>query len=74
MVDELILSRSDLDFILFDWLKVDLLNQRTRFSGQDRFDYTSVLNVYESLATDLFAPHNKKNDINEPSFDGEKSR
>ncbi|WP_182004213.1 acyl-CoA dehydrogenase [Acinetobacter lactucae] len=72
MVDELILSRSDLDFILFDWLKVDLLNQRTRFSGQDRFDYTSVLNVYESLATDLFAPHNKKNDSNEPSFDGEK--
>ncbi|MGN5765199.1 acyl-CoA dehydrogenase [Acinetobacter calcoaceticus] len=71
MVDELILSRNDLDFILFDWLKVDQLNQRTCFSGQDRFDYTSVLNVYESLATDLFAPHNKKNDSNEPSFDGE---
>lgn len=71
MVDELILSRNDLDFILFDWLKVDQLNQRTCFSGQDRFDYTSVLNVYENLAMDLFAPHNKKNDSNEPYFDGE---
>ncbi|QER40231.1 acyl-CoA dehydrogenase [Acinetobacter suaedae] len=72
MTDELLLSRSDLDFLLFDWLKVDLLNQRPRFSGQDRFDYNSVLNVYESLAKDLFAPHNKKNDSNEPMFDGEK--
>jgi hypothetical protein len=37
----------------------------TRFAGQDRFEYTSVLNVYEALATDLFAPHNKKNDSND---------
>lgn len=72
MTDELILSRNDLDFLLFDWLNIESLNQRPHFSGQDRFDYTSVLNVYESLAKDLFAPHNKKNDSNEPSFDGEK--
>ena len=28
----------------------------------DKLTAESVLNVYEALATDLFAPHNKKND------------
>ena len=71
MSKEMILSRQDVEFLLFDWLKVDELSQRPRFAGQERFEYTSVLDVYESLATDLFATHNKKNDVNEPVFDGE---
>ncbi|WP_175867099.1 acyl-CoA dehydrogenase [Burkholderia contaminans] len=72
MTSELTLSRRDVEFILFDWLQVESLTRRQRFAGQDRFDYTSVLDVYESLATDLFKPHNKKNDSNEPAFDGER--
>ncbi|RQS71959.1 acyl-CoA dehydrogenase [Burkholderia sp. Bp8963] len=72
MTSELILPRRDVEFILFDWLQVESLARRQRFAGQDRFDYTSVLDVYESLATDLFKPHNKKNDSNEPAFDGER--
>jgi alkylation response protein AidB-like acyl-CoA dehydrogenase len=70
MANELILSRADLDFLLFDWLKIESLTQRPPFAGQDRFDYSSVLDIYEALATDLFAPHNKKNDSHEPEFDG----
>lgn len=70
MASELILSRADLDFLLFDWLRIESLSQRPRFAGQDRIDYTSVLDVYETLAADLFAPHNKKNDSHEPRFDG----
>lgn len=72
MSKEMILSRQDVEFLLFDWLKVDELSQRPRFAGQERFEYASVLDVYESLATDLFATHNKKNDVNEPVFDGER--
>ncbi|UQO37843.1 acyl-CoA dehydrogenase [Burkholderia cepacia] len=72
MTSELILSRRDLDFLLFDWLQVESLTQCPHFAGQDRFDYTSVLDIYEKLATELFAPHNKKNDSHEPSFDGER--
>lgn len=72
MASELILSRRDLDFLLFDWLQVESLTNRRRFSGQDRFDYSSVLDVYEAMATELFAPHNKKNDSHEPLFDGER--
>ncbi|WP_028218036.1 acyl-CoA dehydrogenase [Paraburkholderia oxyphila] len=72
MTSDLILCRDDLDFVLFDWLQVESLAHRPRFSGQDRFDYASVLDVYASLATDFFAPHNKKNDCYEPEFDGER--
>lgn len=72
MNNEMILSRQDVDFLLFDWLNIEVLNQRPRFAGQERSDYAAVLNVYEDLATDLFAPHNKKNDSHEPSFDGER--
>ncbi|MDM0112262.1 acyl-CoA dehydrogenase [Variovorax sp. J22R133] len=71
MNPELILSRTDLDFLLFDWLQVDALADRPRFAGQDRFDYASVLDTYARIASELFATHNKKNDSNEPSFDGE---
>lgn len=60
MNNEMILSRQDVDFLLFDWLNIEALNQRPRFAGQERSDYEAVLNVYEDLATDLFAPHNKK--------------
>ncbi|MBO9648133.1 MAG: acyl-CoA dehydrogenase C-terminal domain-containing protein [Variovorax sp.] len=74
MTKELFLSRSDLDFLLFDWLKVEALTERTRFAGQDRFDYAAVLDTYARIAADLFAPHNKKSDCHEPSFDGENVR
>ncbi len=73
MNQDLILSRSDLDFILFDWLKVETLARRPRFAGQDRFDYASVLDTYARLGAERFAPHNKKNDQQEPSFDGERT-
>lgn len=71
MSKDMILSRQDLDFLLFDWLKVEELTQRPQFADQNRFEYNAVLDTYEGLATDLFAPHNKKNDSNEPVFDGE---
>ncbi len=72
MSNEMIISRDDVDFLVFDWLKVEELNQRPLFAGQDRFDYSSVIDVYAALAKELFAPHNKKNDSEEPVFDGER--
>ena len=39
MSKEMILSRQDVEFLLFDWLKVDELSQRPRFAGKERFEY-----------------------------------
>jgi len=64
------MSRRDLDFLLFEWLGVDELTKRTRFADHSRETFSDVLDLFEELATRYFAPHNKKSDQNEPSFDG----
>ena len=66
-----LLSRRDLDFLLYEWLRVDELTKRDRFAEHSRETFDGVLDLCEQLATRYFAPHNKKSDANEPTFDGE---
>jgi len=66
-----LLSRRDLDFLLYEWLQVDELTKRDRFAEHSRETFDGVLDLCEQLATRYFAPHNKTSDANEPSFDGE---
>ncbi len=67
-----LLSRRDLDFLLFEWLRVDELTERERFAEHSRETFDAVLDLCEQLAERFFAPHNKTSDANEPTFDGEK--
>ena len=69
-MSSLILSRRDLDFLLFEWLGVDELTKRERFAEHSRDTFEDILDLAELIATNDFAPHNKKNDSNEPTFDG----
>ncbi|UQX88491.1 acyl-CoA dehydrogenase [Jatrophihabitans telluris] len=62
----LILSRRDLDFLLFEWLDVTGLLDRPRFAEHSRHTFAAVLDLAEELATERFAPHNKKADATEP--------
>jgi alkylation response protein AidB-like acyl-CoA dehydrogenase len=66
----ILLSRRDLDFLLFEWLRVDELTKRERFAEHSRETFADVLDLCEQLATRYFAPHYKKSDSNEPTFDG----
>jgi alkylation response protein AidB-like acyl-CoA dehydrogenase len=66
----ILLSRRDLDFLLYEWLHVDELTKRQRFADHSRETFDGVLDLCEQLATRYFAPHNKKSDANEPTFDG----
>lgn len=66
-----LLSRSDLQFLLYDWLHAERLSDRVRFADHTRETFDSALDTYERIGSDLFAPHNKKSDQNEPYFDGE---
>ncbi|WP_396906555.1 acyl-CoA dehydrogenase [Mycolicibacterium phlei] len=68
----LLLSRRDLDFLLYEWLRVDELTSRDRFADHSRETFDAVLELSEQLATRYFANHNKLNDANEPTFDGER--
>ena len=64
-----ILSRRDLDFLLFEWLDVLSLTTRARFLDHNRETFGAALDTAEQVATDLFAPHNKKSDSHEPYVD-----
>ncbi|MDQ2821459.1 MAG: acyl-CoA dehydrogenase family protein, partial [Pseudomonadota bacterium] len=66
-----ILSRRDLDFLLYEWLDVEALTGRARYADHSRETFDAALDTAERIATDLFAPHNRLSDAHEPSFDGE---
>jgi len=70
----LILSRRDLDFLLYEWLDVECLTRIGRYADHSRETFDAALDTCEKIATDLFAPHNKKNDQHEPHFDGDTVR
>ncbi|MGE5651816.1 MAG: acyl-CoA dehydrogenase [Bacillota bacterium] len=66
-----IISRRDLDFLLYEWLDAEALTRRARYADHSRETFNAAMDTCEQIATDLFAPHNKKNDQQEPHFDGE---
>jgi alkylation response protein AidB-like acyl-CoA dehydrogenase len=53
-----LLVRRDIDFYLHDWLKVETL--------ADRDTVDAFIDLSEKLAEDLFLPHYKRTDIEEP--------
>ncbi len=65
-----ILSRRDLDFLLYEWLRVEELTRRARFAEHSRETFDGVLDLCEQVAERYFAPHNKLSDAHEPQFDG----
>jgi len=67
-----LLSRRDLSFLLYEWLNVESLTRIPRYADHSRETFDAALDTCERIATDLFAPHNKKNDQEEPHFDGNK--
>jgi butyryl-CoA dehydrogenase len=64
--------RDTVDFLLYDWLQVEHLNQRERFADHSRETFDAVLDTCERIARDKYAPNNRTVDIEEPRFDGEK--
>jgi alkylation response protein AidB-like acyl-CoA dehydrogenase len=68
----LLLSRRDLDFLLHEWLDVCSLTTRERYAEHSRETFDAVLDLAEQIATRDFAPHNRRSDEQEPTFDGER--
>ena len=61
-----ILSRRDLEFLLYEWLDVESLTAHPRFADHSRETFDAAIETSRQIATDLFEPHNKKSDANEP--------
>ena len=70
MTEVRIISRRDLSFLLDDVLSVEALTRRPRFADHNRATFEAVLDTAERLAASEFAPHNRRSDEEEPSWDG----
>ena len=64
--------RSSIDFLLYQWLNAEQLNQRERFADHSRDTFDAVLDTCERIAREKYAPFNRLVDTQEPHFDGEK--
>jgi alkylation response protein AidB-like acyl-CoA dehydrogenase len=66
-----LLSRRDLEFLLYDWLDVTELCERPRFADHSRETFDSALDTAERIATEVFLPHRRRSDEHEPRLEGE---
>jgi alkylation response protein AidB-like acyl-CoA dehydrogenase len=64
--------RPTVDFLLYDWLHADRLQERPRFADHSRETFDAVLDTCERIAREKYAPFNRLVDTEEPRFDGEK--
>ena len=67
----LLVSRRDVEFLLFEWLDVTRLTERSMFADHSRQTFDAALDTYSEIAQAEFAPHNKKVDREPPRLVGE---
>ncbi|URN07207.1 acyl-CoA dehydrogenase [Actinomadura madurae] len=61
-----VLSRRDLEFLLYEWLDVTSLTARDRFREHSRETFDALLDLSADMAMRHFAPHNRLSDTHEP--------
>ena len=64
--------RARIEFLLYEWLQVETLNSRARFTDHSRETFNAVLDTCERIAREKYAPFNRTVDTEEPRFDGDK--
>lgn len=61
-----LIDRSNLNFLLFDWLGLEAVLRRPAFSDHDRASVMALLDLAERLADERFLSHYKDSDQIEP--------
>ena len=64
--------RPTVDFLLYEWLHAETLQERERFADHSRETFDAVIDTCERIAREKYAPFNRTVDTQEPHFDGEK--
>lgn len=68
-MSETLLSSRNLAFELYEVLDAEALTQRERFAEHSRETFDAAISTARTIAEKYFAPHNRKNDENEPRFE-----
>lgn len=66
-----VIDRRSLDFLLFDWLRMTELLDRSRFADHDRESIAAIISLAEKLSEDLIAPYLRSADSEEPWLDSD---
>lgn len=70
--ESLVLNPAEIEFCIYDWLDAEGLTRYERFADHSRDTFDGLLDLSRQLAEELFLPHNRKGDLNEPRLvDGE---
>ncbi len=65
-----LLSRRDLEFLMYEVFDVESMTTRKRYVDHNRESFDAALNIAEKIAEDYFLPIRKLVDMNQPEFDG----
>lgn len=65
-----LISPQDVNFLLYDWLRVGERTQSTRYSHLSIHDFDALLDLSLDFAERELAPLNRAADVQEPMFDG----
>src|SRR5476651_449040 len=68
-MSETLLSSRNLAFELYEVLDAEGLTQRERFAEHNRETFDAAISTARNIAEKYFAPHNRKNDENEPRYE-----
>lgn len=68
-MSETLLSSRNLAFELYEVLDAEALTQRERFAEHSRETFDAAITTARTIAEKYFAPHNRKNDENEPRYE-----
>nr|WP_241696121.1 acyl-CoA dehydrogenase [Solimonas terrae] len=63
------IERRDLDFLLYEVLRIEALTRTPRFAMHDRASFDGVLDAAQRIAETQFLPHAARLDANEPQFE-----
>src|SRR5450631_3356071 len=63
-MNDKLLSRRDLDFMLYEWLDVGALVARPRHAEHSRETMGAALDAFAKVAVECFQPHNRSSDLN----------
>lgn len=68
MASELLISREDLNFLLYEWLHIEELAVRDHYREHDRETFDGLIDLAAEVASDVFRPINKILDDQEPTM------
>ena len=63
-----IVNRRDLDFLLYETLKIESLFEQERYAEYDRESIDAIIDLAQSLAEEQFQPFAAHLDQNEPNY------